>query len=356
MRTSTSAAAVSARPESQSPISAVAAAAAAMAIVVPTLVALTHGWDYRLAVLLGALIAVGCVSAGRRCLPRADVAGRLSLEFDAAFAAVLFCVYAADWLDWRPFGLDDALAGLAVGLVLLVAGPVRRALRHASSAPGEASFALQLVAIGPGAAAVLTFVFADGMGGPEQRDFLFAGLAASLLLAWLGTAFALRRRWHGTACLLSALSGLVVFGLLAAGGVPQRDATLLGVLAGAWPLLAVLYLGHESASTTGLAPLEGLLVLLGVTLVVSLLLDAQVLSWFAAAALLATWWSGYYRRGLPLFLGSVATPGNLRRTALSALRYGSLGIACGAYGLLFTAGAANLTGAMLLSVFRDIGP
>lgn len=332
----------------------VAVAAGAVAIVCSTLVALTHGWDYRLAVLFGALIAVACASFGRRCLPAADAAGRLSLEFEAGYAAVLFCVYAADWVDWRPLGLDDAIAGLAVGLVLLVAGPARRALRDATTAPREASFALQLIAVAPAVAAVLVLVFADGIGGPGQRAFFFAGLAASLVLAWLGTVFALRRGLYGSAFLLSALSGLALFGLLAAGNVPETYAVLFGALAAAWSLLLALYLRHDAGWRADTPP-ETLLVSLAVALIVSVLLGVQPVAWFAAAGALATWWWGYYRRGLPLFAGRAWTRGNARSTALWVVHFGSSAVIAGACGLLFMAAATNLTGPMLLAVIGETG-
>lgn len=337
-----------------SAIAVITLAVAAAMIVVPTLAALTRGWDYRVAVLLGTLVAIVCGVVGRWLLPPTDAANRLSLELKAGLAGVLFCVYASDWLDWRPLGLDDAFAGLAVGLVLLVAGPGRRVLRDAAGAADEAGTVLQLLAIAPGGAALLVLAFTEVDYQVGHVDFLLAGFAASLVLAWLGMAFALRHGMYGAACLLSMLSGLALFGLLAAGDVPWSYAGLFGALVGASPLLLVCYLWHQAPRRTDTPP-EDLFGALATTSVVWLLLGAAPIASFAAAGALGTWWWAYYRRGLPLFPRSASTRDNARGSVLWVAACASGVVFWGAFGLLFTAAAANLTGPMVLAAVRATG-
>jgi len=332
----------------------VSVATAAAAIVVPTLVALTHGWDYRLAVLFGALMAVACLIAGRRCLPATDVEGHHSVELAAGFAAVLFCVYASDWLDWRPFGLDDAFAGLAVGLVLFVAGPARRVLRNAASAPNDASLVLQLLAIAPAGAALLVLAFTDVPYEVGHTAFLLVGFGASLILAWLGTAVALRHGLLGTAFVLSVLSGLALYGLLTVSDAPWSHAGVFGALAGAWPPLVALYLWRNSAPRPDVPP-EDLLAWIAVALCFSLLLEMQPIPWFIAAGALGAWWWGYYRRGRSALARQEPMRGSARRAVLSAASFGSTAILSSAYGLLFVAAALNLTGPMFLAMLGEIG-
>jgi hypothetical protein len=107
-------------------------AACATLVACPTLVALTHGWDYRLAVMFGAVLAAALACFAWLAFPAARVADRLVIALAGAVAAALFAVYASDWLDWKPLDLDDAVAGMMIGLLLLAVGPVRQALRPAA--------------------------------------------------------------------------------------------------------------------------------------------------------------------------------------------------------------------------------
>lgn len=346
-----------ARPAPVEPtlIAILAVAAAAAAIVGPTLIALTHGWDYRLAVLLGAGIAVAVLVCVRGRLSEADRAGRLSLEFTGAFAASLVCVYAADWLDWRPFGIDDALAGMVVGLALLLAGPTRRALYHAGDAPDEATFALWVLVGAPAVASYIAYVFGSSLVVASQagRLVLCAGFGASVVVAWLGTAFALRRGLYEAAFVLAALSGLALFAFLDGSGLPATDAALFGALAGAWLVLVVFCFWQDSArSRSGRA--DGSLVGLAIASVASLAVGAAPIAWFAAGGVLGTWWWCYYRKGLPLF-----PPGSRRvgaRRAIVSLAFNvPFAAIVAAHGFLLGAAANNATGPMLLASIEEIG-
>ncbi len=332
------------------------AAASTAAIVVPTLVALTCGWDYRLAVLSGALLAVACASLGSRCLPAGEADGRAALQLQAGLAGVLFCVYAADWLDWRPFGLDDAFAGLALGLGVLLAGPARRVLREAAGAPNAASAVLQLLAAVPAGAALLVAAFTDADPAQGQAGFLLVGLGGSLVLAWLGTLFALRRALRRTAFVLSALSALAGYGVLTVLDDPRSYAGALGALAGALPPLAALALhAWRNPAARAHAPCVDTRARGVVALCFALLLALEPLVWCAAAGALGLWWWRYYRRGRSLFGPREALRSADRRTALAFAHVASAAILFGAGGLLFVAAATNLTGPMLLVRLGESG-
>lgn len=127
-----------------SPITIALVLACAALVACPTLVALTHGWDYRLAVMLGAGPAVVLARWGWRRLPAERLADRVSVAFAGTLAALLLLAYGSDWLDWRPRGFDDAVAGMAIGFVFLVMGPARLALLH-PGLPGVLSFFIAFV-------------------------------------------------------------------------------------------------------------------------------------------------------------------------------------------------------------------
>jgi C-terminal processing protease CtpA/Prc len=342
-------------PAGPAPITVIAVATAAMSIIVPTLVALTHGWDYRLAVLLGACIAVAVLVCVRGRLSEADRVGRLSLEFAGAFATSLVCVYAADWLDWRPFGIDDALAGMAIGLALLIAGPTRRALVHAGDAPDEATFALGVLVGTPAVASFLAYVFGSSMvaGSQAGRLVLCAGFGASVVVAWLGTAFALRRGLYEAAFVLAALSGLALFVFLDGSGLPTTDAALFGALAGAWLMLVVFCFWQDSArSRSGRA--DGSLAWLAIASVASLAVGAAPIAWFTAAGALGTWWWCYHRKGLPLFPPGSRQVG-ARRAIVSLASNIPFAAIVAAHGFLLGAAAGNATGPMLLAMIAKTG-
>lgn len=204
-----------------------------------SLVALTQGWDYRLAVMLGTILAAALARARWRALPAARVADRLVAAFAGTFAAGLFCVYASDWLDWRPLGVDDAVAGTTVGLLLL-AVPVRRLLQHASNVPVAAGLAVVLLALAPAVWAVLVYVFhSDGLDRAAGYALIEApGFGAALAVAGLGFVFALRRRLYPAAMVLSPVAWLEVFALVSDGGASVETAMLAGGIAGVGLMIA----------------------------------------------------------------------------------------------------------------------
>lgn len=221
------------------PASVLVVGAAAALVASAALVALTHGWDYRLAVMIGALLAIALARVRWRTLPAARVADRLAAAFAGTLAAGLFCVYAADWLDWRPLGVDDALAGAAVGLLLL-AVPTRGLLRRAAEVPFAAGVGVAALALAPAAWTVAVYVF-DTRG--LDRDAAYAlvelpGFAAALAVAVLGFAFALRQGLYMSAMVLSAMVWVELFLLVTDGGASVETGVLTGGIAGVGLMIA----------------------------------------------------------------------------------------------------------------------
>jgi C-terminal processing protease CtpA/Prc len=331
-------------------------AAGSAAMLLPTLVALTYGWDFRLAAILGAWLAAACFVFGRRTVAAEDDESRLTMEYAAAAGATVFLTYASDWLDWRPLGIDDALAGLTLGLVLVLAGYARRALRAAAIAPGEVCFALTVLVVAPAGLAYAAPFF--GFPAVEHiHDNLtarIAGLATSLVLAWAGMAFASRRGLHGTVSWLSVLFGLVVFALLDESDVPFDRAAVIAVFAGALPALGAVVAGCASTWRRE-GRLDGLLAALFGASVVSAAVGAWLIAGCTAASVMGMWWWFYRRRGVPL-----VTPGSARRidwkqSAVAAVLTLSF---CALYltqGFLLSASAFNPTGPMLLAAIGNTG-
>jgi hypothetical protein len=210
--------------------------ACAALVVAPTLVALTHGWDYRVAVMIGAILATALARWGWRALPPERVADRLALAFAGTPAAALLCVYASDWLDWRPLGIDDAVAGMAVGLALLLMGPVHQALREEESVPTAAGLALQALALAPVAWVMFLYGFHSDELEPAAKFARIAlpGLGTGLVIAVLGFAFALRQDLLYTALPLAVFAGLELVALLHDGGGPIAVAASVGLAATVW--------------------------------------------------------------------------------------------------------------------------
>ena len=208
-------------------------AATAVLVIAPTLAALTHGWDYRLAVMLGTILAAALARVRWRTLPEGRVADRVAAAFAGTFAAGLFCTYAADWLDWRPLGIDDAVAGTTIGLLIL-AVPVRRLLQHAARVPAAAGLTVVFLAALPAAWATFVYVFhSDGLD-PAARYALIErpGFAASLALTGLGFAFALRRGLYPAAAAMSAVAWVALWVLLVDGGASMGIAVVAGGIVG----------------------------------------------------------------------------------------------------------------------------
>lgn len=164
-------------------------------------------------------------------------------------------------------------------------GPARRVLRDAASAPNGAGLVLQLLAIAPAGAALLVLAFTDVEYEVGRTAFLLAGFAAPLIVAWLGTAVALRHGWCGTAFVLSGFAGLALYGLLTFGDVRWSQAGVFGAVAGAWPPLMTLYLKRNSALRSEVSP-DDVLAWSVIATSFWLLLDAQPLPWFIAAGAL----------------------------------------------------------------------
>lgn len=333
-----------------------AAVPAAATIVGPTLVALTHGWDYRFAVLLGTWTALGLLALAWRTIPAADLRGRTSLEFAGGFTAVLVCVYAADWFDWRPFGLDDALAGLAIGLVFVLAGPVRRALRLTERAPDDATFALQVLVLAPAGLPLVALLFGQGeWDGPAFTAVQFTGFGAALALAGIGMAFALRRSLFEAVFPLSMLAGLAAFALLDASGVSANPAALAGALACCAMFLAGLRAWRRAYGEEARVPARGVLPWLALASAATLDVDPVPIAGLTAG-LVAAWWCLQRRSDLPFIAPSAPKRIDVRRSLLSGALAASVALLWFMHGLLLTAAAGNATGPMLLAAISTVSP
>jgi len=219
----------------------------------PTLVALTHGWDYRLAVMLGAVLATALACLGWRMVAATRIADRLVLVLAGTLAAALVAVYASDWFDWTPLGLDDALPGMAIGLLLLAVGPVRQALRHEARLPTVVGVALIALALAPAGWAALMY----GYHGDELRHAAkywyieVPGFGTSIVIAALGFGFALRRRLHATAIALGALAGWDLAVLVFDHGASAR-AAIVGGTVGAGLMIIATYAWARAARSVPL--------------------------------------------------------------------------------------------------------
>ncbi len=228
-------------------------AACGALVACPTLVVLTHGWDYRLAVMLGAVLATALAHLAWRTLPATRIADRLALVLAGTLAAALFAVYATDWFDWTPLGLDDALPGMVIGFFLLAVGPVREALRHEARLPTVAGAALIALALVPAGAAALMY----GYHGYELRHAAkywyieVPGFGASIVIAALGFGFALRRRLHATAIALGALAGWDLAVLVFDHDASAHSA-IVGGTVGAGPMIIATYAWARAARSVPL--------------------------------------------------------------------------------------------------------
>jgi hypothetical protein len=159
------------------------------------------------------------------------VADRLALAFAGTFAAALFCTYASDWLDWQPLDIDDAVAGIAIGLLLLLAGPVRRVLHHAAHLPTAAGLSVVALALAPAAwAALVNGSHGDGLDTAAGYDLIGGpGFVGALAVTGLVFVFALRRRLHWAAMALSPVAWVETMVLVGDG----HASMLIGVLSGA---------------------------------------------------------------------------------------------------------------------------
>ena len=215
------------------------AATAAALVIAPTLVALTRGWDYRLAVMLGATLAVALARWRWRTLPRERFADRLAAAFAGTLATGLLCIYSAAWLDWQPFGIDGAVAGTTIGLLILVV-PVRGLLHQAPQVPAAAGLVVLILAATPaGWAAFISALHSDTLD-PAARYALIEGpgLVATVVLTAVGFAFALRRGLFPAAAAMSVVAWAALWMLLVGGGASGIVGTLVGGLAGTALMIA----------------------------------------------------------------------------------------------------------------------
>ncbi|MET0681287.1 MAG: S41 family peptidase [Burkholderiales bacterium] len=333
----------------------VAAAAAAAVASGAVLASLTYGWSYTIAALVGAAAASALTWAVWRRCPAERIADRGALLLAITLALVLFAVCAADVLDWRPLGIDDATAGLAVGFALLVAMPCRYALNRADVMPSAAGVTVIALVV-----ALLAWAILLDDQPPARFDdageavlVQLPARATAVLVGGLGYLYALRRGLYGTALILLVVVGAACTGTWTAG----RMGTLAAVCAGALAIAAMLpalVLRRRADAGRPLVTPEPLLVpvaALGTAAFADGFHDAGLI---VIAAGLAGWWFFLRRRARRAAGGEfvpVSGPQLLLRLGLAA------GLAATLYvhALLIDATRSNYTGPMLLAELRSRG-
>ena len=331
----------------------VAAAAAALAAGC-ALASLTYGWSHSVAALAGALAGSALAWAAWRRCPAARIADRGALLFATTLALALFAVYAADALDWRPFGIDDATAGLAVGLALLAALPCRYALARADVMPSAAGMAVVSLVVLLAWLAFFDEPPPEAFGGPGRSPAVaLAAPAAAVLVAGLGYLYALRRGLYGTALILLLVAGFACAAFSNAGHMGAMAAVCAGALAFA-AMAPALVLRRRADGGRPLASPEPLLV------PVAALCAAAFGAGFAdsglvvIAAALAAWWF-YFRRRIARAAGAGFVPVSGSQLLLRLGLAGALGATVYAHALLVDAAISNYTGPMLLAELRSRG-
>ena len=314
----------------------VIAAAAAMTAIPPVLAA-THGWDYRVAAMIGALLAALVAWSRWRSLPENRVRERAALAFPGALALGLTVVYECEVFDVRFPGIGDAHTGTALALVLLAAWPVRYVLRHVDALPKNAAFAAIALALAPAlwSMAVAETAFADA---PEQGLAVrLVGGAATMLLGALAFAFARRHRLFRTAALIVGLAPAPVLHLLLGGSHGVRVAVASGVLVAATAIaLAIRDAGgaRRPLARPGWAALRGTL---------------------ATACASAVRWGVARRDALVRAANRELGLADLRQSAIRLGLAAAILVTGFSHWFLLVAAWQDATGPMVLAKLRDLG-
>src|SRR5262245_3022640 len=331
----------------------VAAAAAAAAIAAGSVLAsLTYGWSYTIAALVGAAAAAAVAWAAWRRCPVERIADRGALLFATTLALALFAVCAADVLDWRPLGIEDATAGLAVGFALLAAIPCRYALSRADVMPSAAGLTATALVVALLAWTVLLDGPPDAGLDDVERAALFQlpARVTTVLVAGLAYLYALRRGLYGTALILLAVAGLACAGTWSAG----RMGTLAAACAGALVIAAMvraLVLRRRADAGRPLAGPEPLLVPAFALCIAAFADGFRDAGLVVIAAALAGWWF-YLRRRVLRAAGGGFVPVSGRQLLLRLGLVGGLAATLYAHALLIDAARSNYTGPMLLAELR----
>ena len=257
-------------------------------------------------------------------------------------------------LDWRPLGIDDATAGLAVGFALLVALPCRYALSRADVMPSTAGVTATALVI---ALLAWTILLDD----PQRRlDDAERGRARPAPGARDGRA---RRGARVRVCPAPrplrdgadppAVVGVACAGTWNAGRMGTFAAACAGGLAIA-AMLPALVLRRRADAGRPLASPEPLLVPVAALCAAAFADGFRDAGLIAIAAALAAWWF-YLRRRILRSTGAAFVPVSGPQLLLR------LGLACGlgatvyAHALLVDAARSNYTGPMFLAELRERG-
>lgn len=332
----------------------VAAAAAAALAAGCALASLTYGWSYTIAALVGATLAAALGWAAWRRCPVERIADRGARLLATTLALALFAVYAADALDWRPFGIDDATAGLAVGFALLAALPCRYALRRADVMPSAAGLTVTALVVALIAWTVLLDAPNEGRDDAWYASVLpLAARAAAVLVAGLGYLYALRRGLYGTALILLLVVGFACAGFWDAGHMGAMAAVCAGAFAVA-AMVPALVLRRRADGGRPLVSPEPLAVPVAALCAAAFGDGFQSAGLIVIAGALAGWWF-YLRRRIRSATGAAFVPVSGSQLLLRLGLAGGLGATVYAHALLVDAAMSNYTGPMLLAELRERG-
>ncbi len=332
-----------------------AAAAAAVIAAGSVLASLTYGWSYTIAALVGAALASAVAWAVWRRCPVERIADRGALLFATTLALALFAVCAADVLDWRPLGIDDTTAGLAIGFALLVAMPCRYALSRADVMPSAAGVTATALVVALLAWTVLLDAPSQPRFDEAERAALFQlpARVTTALVAGLAYLYALRRGLYGTAFILLAVAGIACAGTWSAGRMGAFAAACAGALVIA-AMLPALVLRRRADAGRPLASAEPLLVPVAALCTAAFADGFRDAGLVAIAAALAAWWF-YLRRRALRAAGGAFVPVSGTQLALRVGLAGGLAATLYAHALLIDAARSNYTGPMFLAELRERG-
>ena len=222
--------------------SVVVTGAGALSVAAATLIALAHGWDYSYAVLAGCAASVLLAWLCWIELPAERTGDRAAALLAGTLGAALFCVYALAKVDRGLLPTHGSLVGLTVGLVVFVLQPARYVLNRAQAMPNAAGLMLSALALAPVTLGLVEYELNNAMyvfidcDDPTALPYC----RATMLLAGLGFAFALRRRMRASAWAMLAVFASVCGALCLYGHFKAAALCAAGTAAGAFALIVLV--------------------------------------------------------------------------------------------------------------------
>ena len=222
--------------------SVVVTGAGALSVAAATLVALAHGWDYSYAVLAGCAASVLLAWLCWIELPAERTGDRAAALLAGTLGAALLCVYALAKVDRGLLPTHGSLVGLTAGFVMFVLLPARYVLNRAHAIPNAAGLMLFALALAPITLGLVDYELNDAIHAYMDRDDPAAlpYCRATILLAGLGFAFALRRRMRGSAWAMLAVFAGMCGALCLHGHFKAAALCAVGAAAGTLALIVLV--------------------------------------------------------------------------------------------------------------------